>query len=337
MTRLRVLHLVDDTTAGGVMRVIDHLLTAPELAAQADHELRTVARGGIGPGRLKADVIVSHLAVSWRALPMLALLRLCNPRARLIHVEHSYTEAFVAECVPRKGRFTRLLRTAYRLFDTVVAVSAAQGAWLARIGAVRTGALRVIRSTVDTAPFRALPRPAGPVRVFGAIGRLDRQKGFDTLIAAFRQVEREDIALHIYGEGPEKAALEALAGADPRIRFMGFAANPAEAFAAVDCVAMPSRWEAYGLVALEALAAGRSLLVNPVDGLQDHVATGAVAARAPSAEAWAALITCTAESREARPDAPMPTSLPLWQALIAGTDTQAGQGAGEPSAGPRAA
>ena len=38
---------------------------------------------------------------------------------------------------------------------------------------------------------------------------------------------------------------------------------------------MPSRWEAYGLVAIEALAAGCKLVCSDVDGLSDHVDFGA--------------------------------------------------------------
>ena len=297
MTTLRVLHLVDDTTAGGVMRVLDHILTAPELSQGASHALRVVNPRALLLGRLEADVIVSHLAISWRLLPMLAGLRVMHPHTRLVHVEHSYTEAFVRANVTHQRRFATLLRLSYRLFDTVVAVSHAQGAWLTRSGAVRAGALRVIQSCVDLSGFRALPAAQGPVRVVGAIGRLDRQKGFDTLIQAFRATDRGDLALHIYGEGGEEARLRALAAGDARIRFMGFAPDPIAAMAAVDAVAMPSLWEAYGLVAIEALSAARPLLVNRVDGLSDHLAHGARPVAGRSVAAWRDAIIDLAEGR----------------------------------------
>ncbi|QDC10066.1 glycosyltransferase [Oceanicola sp. D3] len=308
MTRPRILHLVDDATAGGVMRVLDYLVTSPELAEQADHTLRHVPRGGLRLGRLDADMIVSHLAVSWRSLPMLALLRLRNPHARLVHVEHSYTEGFVNQCVRRKGRFAFLLRTAYRLFDRVVAVSRAQGKWLIRSGAVTPGRLAIIPSCVDLSAFRALPRRSGPIRTFGAIGRLDPQKGFDTLIAAFRTIPEPNLSLHIYGEGPEEARLRSLAAGDGRIVFKGRAVNPCDAFAAVDAVAMPSRWEAYGLVAIEARAAGRALLVQGVDGLTDHLPLGAHVAEERTSSAWANLMQAVAAGT-AQPPVSEPTSV----------------------------
>ena len=297
MARLRVVHLVDDTTAGGVMRVLDHLMTAPKLSRSAIHSLEVIDRSAVLSKRIPADLIVSHLAVSWRALPLLLSLRTRNPRAKLVHVEHSYTEGFVAANVTHRRRFALLLRIAYLVFDRVVAVSHAQGVWLQRSGAVRKSALTVIQSCVDLSAFRAIAPPATPVRVFGAIGRLDKQKGFDTLLRAFRMTDRPDISLYIYGEGAEEESLRALAGDDPRIHFKGFTNDPVLAMAKVEAVAMPSVWEAYGLVAIEALAAGRRLLVNPVDGLMDHIPNGALAVRNGSVSAWKHAILELTEAR----------------------------------------
>ena len=139
---------------------------------------------------------------------------------------------------------------------------------------------------MDLSAFRALAAPVGPVRVIGAIGRLDDQKGFDILVRAFRRTTNPGIALHIYGEGAQEGRLRALAEDDPRILFKGFAPEPVAAMAAVDAVAMPSRWEAYGLVAIEALAAQRPLLVNGIDGLSDHVPNGARQVAGQDVQSW---------------------------------------------------
>ena len=316
MRSLRVVHLVDDTTAGGVMRVLDHLLTAPELSLDADHSLRVVDRKTLLTGPVKADVIVSHLAISWRILPMLLSLRARHSRTALIHVEHSYTEGFVAANVTRHRRFSLLLRITYRLFNRVVAVSHAQGQWLERSGAVRASALTVIQSCVDLAAFRAVDPVVAPIRVIGAIGRLNRQKGFDTLIKAFRRTTRPDITLHIYGEGAEEQALRRAAEGDPRIRFMGFVADPIAAIEAVDAVAMPSIWEAYGLVAIEAMSAGRQLLVNKVDGLVDHVAHGAIPVGDGSVDAWHREISNLVDGRTAQDPVTYQQSL-RWEHMFA--------------------
>ena len=99
-----------------------------------------------------------------------------------------------------------------------------------------------------------------------------------------------------------------LANGDPRIEFKGFAPAPVAAMAAVDIVAMPSRWEAYGLVAIEALAAKRNLLVSSIDGLKDHLEKGAQAVQpGGDIESWQQAIeqataACPSEANvQARP------------------------------------
>jgi D-inositol-3-phosphate glycosyltransferase len=286
MKRPHIVHLIDDTTAGGVMRVLDHIRQSPELARNAVHSFKQVKRGTIAHGRIDADVIVSHLTLNWRGLTGLFVLRASNAGRKLVHVEHSYTESFVALNVAKPRRFMAMLRTSFALFDTVVAVSKAQGDWMLRRDLLAPSGLRVIRSAVDLTEFTRLDPVSGPVQVIGAIGRLDTQKGFDLLIQAFRLLPNNGLRLAFYGEGPERPALEALAAGDARISFEGFAADPMHAMSQVDAIAMPSRWEAFGLVAQEALAAGRTVLVSGVDGLAEQSADGAVNVGAMTVAAW---------------------------------------------------
>ncbi|MCE0506453.1 glycosyltransferase family 4 protein [Roseivivax sp. GX 12232] len=286
MTLPVILHLVDDTQPGGVTRLLDHIRSHPELAREGLHRIRKVKRGALSHGRCDADVIVSHLTVNWRGLPALMALRALHPATPLVHVEHSYTEGFTALNVPQKGRFLALLRTAYALFDRVVAVSHAQAAWMSARELVAPEALVTIRPTVDLSAFRALPAPQRRARVLGALGRLAPQKGFDILIEAFRAAPELDLELRVIGEGPERARLETLARGDARIRFVGHAADPVAAMGGLDAVAMPSRWEAFGIVASEARAAGRALLAAPVDGLRDHIEDGATAVPNLSIAEW---------------------------------------------------
>ncbi len=296
MTTLpKVLHLVDDMTAGGVMRVVDHIMTSPDLAAKAHHRMLQVPRGIVSSQKYDADLVVSHLSISWRNLPLLIAARAANASTRLVHVEHSYTEAFVALNVKHRTRFTALLKTALSLFDQVVAVSHAQAAWIASRGYCRANKIVTIQSCVDLSAFRAMPAPKGRPRVFAAIGRLDTQKGFDTLIVAFKQRASDDLELHIYGEGNEELALRKLAAGDHGIVFKGWATDPIAAFSDVDVVLMPSRWEAYGLVAIEALSAGKQVFCSNTDGLKDHADAGAILVSGRTASAWAAVIE-TAQS-----------------------------------------
>ncbi|ETX12929.1 glycosyl transferase [Roseivivax halodurans JCM 10272] len=286
---IRIAHLADETNTGGVVRYLDFLSGSPEMGF-GRHEVLPVPKNRAGGVSIEADVIVSHLSISWRGLPGLMALRARHAGTPMIHVEHHYCEGFAAANISAKRRFTTLLASAYSLFDRVVAVSPSQAAWFLHLGVVSKDDLTVIPPCVDLAPFRAVPPIEGSARVFGALGRFHMQKGFDLLIRAFRRVEDPTLRLRLIGDGPERGALEALAQGDPRIEIRPFAANPVAALSGVDAVAMPSRWEPFGLVALEARAAGRTVIAAHVDGLADQAFEGVLPVPSPTLEAWAAAI-----------------------------------------------
>ncbi|MGV6839308.1 MAG: glycosyltransferase family 4 protein [Planktomarina sp.] len=285
--RKKVVHLIDDTTPGGVMRVLSHFEKSAELAENFEHEILPVKRGSIRGIPKDAEVIVSHLSISWRSLPALIVMRAKHAAKTLIHVEHSYTEGFVAENVGNTGRFGTLLGVAYSLFDKVVSVSHAQGEWLKSAGYVAAETLHVVQSAVEVDPFLQLPPHEGAIHNLAALGRFDRQKGFDILIKALVQNPDLNVTLTLTGEGSEEPALRSLAAGDPRIKFEPFSPTPESVFSKADAVLMPSRWEAYGLVALEARASGRALLVSNIDGLRDHAAAGAIQVDENTPEQWA--------------------------------------------------
>lgn len=287
---LRIVHLIDDASAGGVNRMIEHLTCNARLSLDVSHHVVELKRGRWSTPRFSADLIVSHMSVSWRNMPMLTALRAIHPGTPLLHVEHSYCEGFVVwNDVPRR-RFSALLRATYALFDKVIAVSKEQADWMLRNDFLSARKLQVIRPVVDLDPFLEIATPVStPVRRAGMIGRLHRQKGFDIALRAFVENTTQDIELHIYGDGPERGQLEAIAQGDSRVLFHGFANDPVAAIAACDIVVMPSRWEPFGLVALEAMAAGRPVLCASVDGLRDQIEMGALPVEGSSVRAWASV------------------------------------------------
>jgi glycosyltransferase involved in cell wall biosynthesis len=121
-----------------------------------------------------------------------------------------------------------------------------------------------------------LPEQA-PIAV--AVGRLDPQKGHDTLIRAWPAVRRSlpDAVLVLVGAGPLRAALEELAmslTSAGSVVFTGELSDPRAAYAAADVVALSSRWEAMALSPLEAMACGRPVVASDVDGVRESVAAG---------------------------------------------------------------
>jgi glycosyltransferase involved in cell wall biosynthesis/GT2 family glycosyltransferase len=129
---------------------------------------------------------------------------------------------------------------------------------------------------------RANGRPAGPPAI-ASIGRLERYKGHHRVIAAFPHVlEREPSArLMIVGTGPYESELRRLAaelGIAERVEFTSVAGDDpdgmAELLREISLVVLLSDFETHPLVALEAAAAGRRLLVADSGGLGELAADG---------------------------------------------------------------
>lgn len=280
-------HLIDDRRMGGVTRFLDQLKTL-----RPQDRTDFVKRGTMRARAYDTPLIVSHLAISWRSLPMLIALRACNPKARLIHIEHSYCEGFETHRVKRQRRFRTLLRAAYALFDEVICVSRGQAAWTAKAGIVPEGKQRIAPPLVDLVPFLDLPAPAfGETLRFGFVGRLDEQKGLDILVSAWRAARPERATLEIFGDGPMRETLEEMAKGETSIRFHGRTDTPAEAYRQFDVALMPSRWEPYGLSCLEARAAGRPVLTSGVDGLAEQVKSGGGILTRNTKAGWCAAFT----------------------------------------------
>jgi D-inositol-3-phosphate glycosyltransferase len=266
----KVLHLLDDPALGGVSRLLSSLIEALSDGFVHSREIANT-KLKIAPDYM-TDVIVVHFTVSWVKLPFLLALRLRNPRARLVLVEHSYTGAMEAALVSQPARFRAMLRLAYRAFDEIIVVSQGQARWMIGAGLAAPARVTVIPCVLDLAPFTALALPvrhAGPMRL-AAIGRYHQQKGFDTLIEAMRHVPPHVAELSIAGYGPDDAALRAAAAGLPHIRIQG-TVDPVAFLDACDVVTMPSRWEAGAVTCWEARAAGRPMIVSNVDGLPEQI------------------------------------------------------------------
>ena len=270
MPRLRLVNLIDDLALGGVTRA---LAVFDSLAVARVAQCRTlaVAPGGMAAPRLDADVAVIHFTMNWRRIAFLAALRLRNPRLRIVLVEHSYTRAFEALLVPRPGRFRLMLRLAARMVHQVVAVSHGQAGWLEQAVGLPPRRITVIHPHIANPGLAALPAPTGanPLTV-GAYGRFCLQKGFDDLLRATMAGALGDARLMLGGFGEDETLLRKIAADDPRIVFAGRVDDVAAFLGQCDVIAVPSRWEAYGMVANEAREAGRPILVAPVDGLPEQ-------------------------------------------------------------------
>lgn len=132
------------------------------------------------------------------------------------------------------------------------------------------------------AQFRANLAPAG-AQVVLFVGRMVREKGIDVLVeAAPRVLARHPQARFVLVGGPEAGWLAqraAALGVGDQVRLMGFVPEEDLAlyYACAQVAVFPSLYEPFGIVALEAMAAGVPVVVSDAGGLPtvvEHEVTG---------------------------------------------------------------
>ena len=126
-------------------------------------------------------------------------------------------------------------------------------------------------------------RTEGPLRLL-YLGRLERRKGVQNLLRALTAIDGRDWRLTLLGGDTEtaplglsmRAQLELTAAGDERIAFSDHVprAELGRIVREHDVVVMPSLWECWPYVALEALWLGRPVIATPVGGLREIVEHG---------------------------------------------------------------
>jgi glycogen(starch) synthase len=118
--------------------------------------------------------------------------------------------------------------------------------------------------------------PFAPVVLF--TGRMTPQKGPDLLVRAIPEVlkNRWDVKFIFAGEGEMHGYLQDLAkklGVEHATKFLGFVTywEFQQLIGACDIVCIPSRNEPFGIVLLEAWAAGRPVVATDVGGMRDNI------------------------------------------------------------------
>ena len=185
------------------------------------------------------------------------------------HYSGSNTEDIAPEELQRE-------RETYPLANRVLCVSYPQAEMLRR----HTGCeCEVVHNIVDTAVFRPGTGERHEPFGFVATGNLIHRKGFDLLLKAFAALKEEEKSastLTVIGGGEEETNLRTLAdslGITERVRFLGRQPREliAEEYLHADAFALASRLETFGVVYIEAMAAGLPVIATACRGPEDFV------------------------------------------------------------------
>ncbi|MFN5513344.1 MAG: glycosyltransferase family 4 protein [Cyanobacteriota bacterium] len=283
MVKPKIWHLIGDKRAGGSNLLVERL---SQSALKEDFDFLTLRLEAISAARRreKPDLIVFHYPCAWRYLWRLLVLKLQVP---VYICDHHYCQGFEKEQVKSPWRFRLLLRLAYGLAQGVIAVSSAQKEWMVNARLVNSAKVTVILPASPLDSFLALaPKAPGETLILGAYGRFAPQKGFSQFLQRVPQILTPQVRLKLGGYGQDEAEIQALAAALPQVELVGAVGDVSEFLSQCDAVVIPSRWEPFGLVCLEAKASGRAVLVAEVDGLTEQVRDCGLALPLDDVPAW---------------------------------------------------
>jgi glycosyltransferase involved in cell wall biosynthesis len=175
----------------------------------------------------------------------------------------------------------------YRRCDHLIGNTRGIVDWITQQGwpAARVHHLANFSPDMANAAPASLGLPNG-VRVVLALGRLHPNKGFDVLVRALPALP--GVHAVIAGEGPERAALLALAGREgvaDRLHLLGWRADTAALLAAADLLICPSRHEPLGNVVIEAWSARRPVVAAAADGPRELITPASAGILVPQEDA----------------------------------------------------
>jgi phosphatidylinositol alpha-mannosyltransferase len=130
------------------------------------------------------------------------------------------------------------------------------------------GRYDVLFNGVELDRYRAaatVPR-TGPTIMF--CGRHEPRKGLDVLLSALADLP-EDVRCWVASDGPETSELRARFGGDPRVEWLGRLTDEEKVarLASADVLCAPSlRGESFGVVLIEAMAAGTAIVASDLPG-----------------------------------------------------------------------
>ena len=138
---------------------------------------------------------------------------------------------------------------------------------------------KVIYNGFNSATYTNNEKEKKPIRNFGYIGRLSKEKGIDGLFDGFIKFKNNEYKLIIAGASYEDflslyPEYEKTLKERYDIDFIGVVDN-IEFYKKVDCVIVPSKYnEPFGRVAMEAIFMGKAVIVSDKGGLPEQILPG---------------------------------------------------------------
>ena len=305
MGRIRLCHLITELAPAGAERMVYELATRIDRDRFEPHV--AALRGGRVADELRdAGVDVTVFDVRCKAdLPRLLTIRRFFRRQRFDLVHTHLFHADLAAGLAGVHRVSRLVHTVHvaerrrRPMHFVWARRAARHRERLIAVSPTVRDFHADRCGIDPSKYVVIPNGVDPARyardeqarrrlrdewgvadntvVIACVARLSEEKGIDVLIEAAGEMTTSPFRIVIAGDGPLREPLrrQCLDRVPPRrVAMLGFVDDVPALLSAADAFVLPSRWEGFGLAAVEAMAAGLPVVATAVEGPGEIVLDG---------------------------------------------------------------
>lgn len=297
----RILHVIDSFDLGGAQEALVNLVACADREKFAP-EVATMHGRGVYWERFRALGVPVHSLSPHKFVPLYVwnLFRLlltgefdivhchliaanlvAKPLAALLGVPVRFNHDQANDEYRYRDKVRLALDKFANRFSThICAVSTSIVEFLVKHEAVPRKKISLVHNAIDLRRFTPAPERRAELRrewqlppdapVIAGIGRLNYQKNF----ALFLEVARShpNAVFVIAGTGPEERTLHESAGAN--VRFLGFVADTARLYDAVDFLLMPSRFEGLPMTLLEAMAMRVPVVASRLDGIAEIIEDG---------------------------------------------------------------
>lgn len=332
---VRVLHVITSLDRGGAENHLYALLTHADRSRFVMDVAVVRGEGSLTQQFRDAGITVHHLHAHWRVdLPALGRLGdlLREGRYEIVHSHLFRADLYASLALSQLGsRRPRLVSTRHnddRFFlhpligivhyalsgsqDMIIAISDHIARFTIARGVQDPARVRRVYHGLHADDGRTEERDRARIRtelgvpqdafLVGNVGRLTPQKGQRYLVAALPALLAEVPSVHlaIVGVGELREELEELAhelGVGDRVHVLGSRGDVPSFMRSLDVFAMPSIWEGFGIVLLEAMSAARPIVASRVATIPEVVVDGETGILTPPADpaSIAAALTALAQ------------------------------------------
>jgi glycosyltransferase involved in cell wall biosynthesis len=281
---MKILHVLRDLSRnGGVQRLVFDMAMSGDPDLEISVLITKRESGAEYIDELRKNGITVHLIPRWNLLAHYLLYRQFD----IVHA-HLFPALYLVGLLASKKVYTehntnnnrrnlpmaRLIETfVYGRFEAITCITPEVESCLCAFLRVKTLSNScVVYNGVDTQNFnkQKISRGDGGCNI-AMIGSLTDKKDQETIIRALTQLD-ESYIFHLAGDGERREYLADLAtelGVEDRVEFHGLINDIPSFLATMDLYVQSSKFEGFGLAAVEAMAAGLPTLCADVPGLKE--------------------------------------------------------------------